>query len=281
MKSKKLNDTNGFAGVNAIKNQNDSLAAKNVQIDNIINDVVEMNNEFNSERDRLGQRIDDLIPSRRTALIIESDFYGITSPFTQGLTGAAVSSGTLVAVTGTANHPGIVALRDSTTANGGYRIFTDVAALLLAGGEKSVVTFQIRSVRAGVKSFIGFLDNATIADPTDCACLIITANGTVASIIARTRANNTATDSAIPFVPEINTWYTSVITVADGGGSALFQIFNDSGTMLWSDTLSNIPTATGRETGFSVAAYESSVDAAADIIHLDYMRLEINRRLTR
>ena len=220
--------------------------------------------------------------TRTTALVIETDFYTNTSPFAQGLAGTAVSSGTVsVVTTPSANNPGVIALRDSTTANGGYRVMTDVAALRLAGGEKSIIVFQVRGVRAGMTAFFGFFDSTSITAPTDCVCLVLTANGTTASMGGRTRANNTATNSASPFAPAVNTWYMAEILVNSGATNATFTIYNDQGTELWTDTLANIPTAAGRELGWGIAAYESSTDAAADLVWLDYARMEINRPLTR
>jgi hypothetical protein len=80
----------------------------------------------------------------------------------------------------------------------------------------------------------------------------------------------------------LNTWYTGIIEVNAAGTLVTFSLVNDAETVLWTDTVNaNIPTAAGRETGFGVIAGETSVDAAADIIHLDYLRMEINRTLTR
>lgn len=220
--------------------------------------------------------------TRNTALVIEADFYTNTSPFSQGLTGTATSSGAITVVASqSANNPGIVALRDSTTANGGYRIMTDPTAIRLAGGEKSIIVFQVRAVKSGMTSYLGFFDATSITAPTDCVCLVLTANGTTASISARTRANNTATNSSSPFSPLTNTWYTAEIIVNTDASDATFRIYNDQGTELWADTLANIPTAAGRELGWGASAYESSTDAAADLIWLDYVRMEINRTLTR
>lgn len=220
------------------------------------------------------------ISNRFSALIIETDFYNTGTPFAQGLVGSAVSSGTIVAIASEPNHPGVVALRDSTTANGGYRIMTDVSAFRIAGGERFVASFQVNSARAGIAAYLGFFDSTTNTAPTDALCLVITANGTTASIVGRGRANNTASDTSA-FNPTLNTWYTVVIDVNSAATNTTFEIFNESGTSVWSGSTTNIPTGAGRETGVGAAAYESSIDAAADIIRLDYMRIEVNRNLTR
>jgi hypothetical protein len=219
--------------------------------------------------------------TRTSALIIETDFYNSTSPFAQGLTGTAVSSGTIVNIAGEANNPGIVALRDSTIANGGYRVQTDVTAFRLAGGERCVFVFQVRNARATISGYLGFFDNTTVAVPTDCVCLVLSANGTTASIVGRGRANNTAVDTLTAFAPVLNTWYTAIIEINSDATLATFQILNAAGVEQWTGTTTNIPTASGRETGFGAAVFESTTDAAADIIRLDYIRMEINRTLVR
>lgn len=259
-----------------LSSQTDLNTALNNKADSIhthsISDVTGLQTALDSKANVL---------SRDTALVLETDFYNVTSPFSQGLTGTAVSSGTVTAIAAVPNHPGIIALRDSTTANGGYRIMTDVTAFRIAGGEKFVCSFQVRSARATTTSYMGFFDSTTNVAPTDAACFVITANGSTITMIGRTRANNTATDTVVTFNPSINTWYTGIIEVNSNASSVNFSIFNESGTNVYSQNLANLPTAAGRETGAGVAAYESTTDAAADILHLDYLRIELNRTLTR
>lgn len=48
-----------------------------------------------------------------------------------------------------------------------------------------------------------------------------------------------------------------------------------------SDVTGNIPSASGREVGFGVVAGETTTDAAANIMLLDYISLYIDRTLTR
>jgi hypothetical protein len=217
--------------------------------------------------------------TRKNALIIETDFYNTTSPFAQGLTGTAINSGTIVQIIGEPNHPGAVGLRDSTTINGGYRIMTGANVIRLAGGEKAVFVFQINTGRSTSQAFMGFIDNISSSAPVDGAFLFWT-QGT--GIVGAARSNNTQTQTASSFTPTNLTWYTAIIEVNSSATLVDFSIFNDAGTLLWTDTVgANIPTASGRETGFGALVTESSVDAGADILILDYMRMEINRTLTR
>jgi hypothetical protein len=217
--------------------------------------------------------------SRNSALVIETDFYNNTSPFSQGLIGAAISSGTITEIASEPDHPGVVALRDSTTANGGYRITTAVTAFRLAGGEKFVCVFKRNTTRTTVQFRMGFQDSASVTAPVDGVYLnYVAASGTIQAI---TRNNNTQTIAASTYTLPNNTWHAATIEV-NSPTEADFKIFNSSGEQVWSERITtNIPTAAGRETGAGVIATESSTDAAADILLLDYIRVEVNRVLTR
>ncbi len=157
---------------------------------------------------------------------------------------------------------------------------TDATAIRIAGGEKFVCVFQVRGVRSGMTAYLGFFDNTSVTAPTDALCFIITANGTSASMVGRGRANNTASDTS-PISLSTNTWYTAIIEVNAAATSCNFALYAENGTLVGQADITNIPTAAGRETGMGVAAYESSTDAAADMLHLDYLRFEINRTLVR
>lgn len=215
--------------------------------------------------------------SRTDTVPIICDFYNITSPFFPGLTGAATSSGTVQQRAGEPNHPGILALRDSTTANGGYRIQTAVNAILISGNEEYTLVFQMTGVKLGITSYMGFFDNTTITAPVDCVCMILTTDGVTGTIIGRGRANNVATDTATSFSPTLNTWYTGLVQINSDATLGTFSIFDEAGALQWTDSVNNIPTAVGRETGIGVSAYQNSVDAASDLIYVDFLMF---RRLT-
>ena len=220
--------------------------------------------------------------SRTAALVLESDFFQSGTQCIPSLLGAAISSGTVGMVTGSINHPGVVYLRDSTTVNGGYRFTTDIAAFTLSGGEKAVLVFQTRGVRATATFRFGFQDSAAITAPTDGAWLEIVNNGTISTLIGRCKNNAGPSNTSDSYTMTTNTWYTAIIEVNADATSVSFKLFAENGTELWSrDVTGNIPNIAGRETGFGVLAAESTTDAAADIVHLDYIRLEIARVLAR
>jgi hypothetical protein len=215
-------------------------------------------------------------------LVVETDFLNTTSPFAQGLTGSAISSGTLVQIAAEPNHPGIVELRDSTTANGGYRIMTDVLGFRLAGGEKFVCVFQMRGVRSTAVCRIGFQDSTSATVPVDGVYLNVVGNGTTLTTTGISRSNNTQSATASTHSTANNTWYACIIELNAAATQVTFSIYTEAGVLDWSDTVStNIPTASGRETGAGVYVGESSTDAAAGIIRLDYLRIESSKTLVR
>jgi hypothetical protein len=215
-------------------------------------------------------------------LILESDFYQSGTQSIPTIVGAAISSGTVGAVTSSPNHPGVIYLRDSTTANGGYRYMTDVAAFLIAGGEKALFTFQTRGVRSTATARMGFQDSTSATAPTDGIWFEIVNNGTTSTLTARCKNNAGPSSADEAYTLTTNTWYTAVLEVNAAATSVNFKLYNDAGSVLWEkDITGNIPTAGGRECGFGIIAGESTTDAAADIIHIDYLRMEINRTLVR
>jgi hypothetical protein len=222
------------------------------------------------------------IATRLQMAVIETEFLAVTTPFAQGLVGTAVSGGTIVQVAAEPNHPGIVELRDSTTANGGYRIMTDVLAFRLSGSEKFVCVFQMRGVRSTAVCRLGFIDATSATAPVDGVYIDIVGNGTTLTATGRARQNNVETATTETFAVANNTWYTCIVELNSDATAATFTIFNESGVLQWqSSVTSNVPKAVGRETGAGIYVGESTTDAAAGIIRLDYMRLEIGRALIR
>lgn len=222
------------------------------------------------------------IPGRSRMVVIEEEFLqSNANAFAPGLLGASAASGTIAAAAGAANHPGCLDLRDSTTANATYRIMTDVSAFLLAGGEACTFVFQDRNTttRATSAFRMGFQDSTAVQTaPVDGVYFNVA--GGVAT--GRCRSNSSQTDTSTTYTLTENTWYTATIAINAAGTLATFTIYNESGTQVWTDTVAtNIPTGASRFTGWGVLAGETSTDAAAAIVRMDYMSLEIGRVLVR
>lgn len=223
-----------------------------------------------------------LVPHRDRLTLIETDFLYNGTLQIPGMLGAALSSGTCAVVAGEANHPGIVSLSDSTTANGGYNFATAMNAILLSGGEKAVFVFKPVSLRAAASFRLGWMDSVAVqTSPTDGVFFKSIANGTAITIIGMC-VSNAVSGSTPAYTLTANTWYRGEIEINDAGTLVTFTIYSEAGAQLWQQTLAaNIPTGAGRQTGFAVMAGETSTDAAAVIVQLDYLSMFKNKTLVR
>jgi hypothetical protein len=209
--------------------------------------------------------------------ILYSDFLVNTtnaSPF-QGLArNTGTASGTNAPVS--ANHPGVLRLSSSTSADSGYFFGVDTVQLLLGGGESFEAIFQVATT-SGTTIRLGFHDTTAVTDAVDGAYIEI--SGTTLS--GKTASNSTRSTTGTNYTISTGSWYRARITVAPGAGSVSFAVYNDSGTLLWSDTLStNIPTAAGRLTGLGIIATNSGTTAVG-LIDLDYMAVTWSSDRTR
>lgn len=239
---------------------------------------------------QLGVEVDALEllarPNKSRVVIYESDFLSATSAAIAGAGGAANGSGTAaISTLVSAAHPGVVLLSDSTTANGGYYFMSHVSAFLLAGGESSEWVFNLDTGMARTTAVVrmGFHDQSvTSSEPTDGAWINIVGDGTKATISGKTANNTSTSTTSSTYTADLSTWYRCVVSLNSNATAVSFYLYNASGTQLWTDTLSaNIPTGASRQTGWGVIAGQSTTDAAAPIIHLDYCNMTIDRTLVR
>lgn len=226
------------------------------------------------------------LPQLTRFTILESDFTGGTASVAcPGLYGTAISSGVFqtASLAGGPNHPGVVAFRDSTTANGGYRLMTDTNAFHLSGGEKAKFIFRLDTAALSSTIRMGFLDTTTVAMPTDGVFFDIRGFGTASySLSGITRANSTAVATATNYTIISGAWYRGEIELNSDASIATFSLYSSDAALVWTNTVnSGIPKSVGRETGFGIVVTEASVNAASDILSVDYVSLEINRTLTR
>jgi hypothetical protein len=191
---------------------------------------------------------------------------------------AAVNSGVLDRQIGLADHPGIISLESSATANSGYSVQTDPTAFLLAGGEMTEAVFKSVN-QTNVVVRVGFMDSFTNTAVQDGAYINIA--GTTLNGMTRNAAAASTTLTSYTIVDE--TWYRARVILNDDATLVTFYLFDGAtGALLWSDTLdTNIPTAAGRETGHGVTAYYTPASGARVLIWLDYLNLFCVRPLTR
>lgn len=201
-----------------------------------------------------------------------ADFHSTNTGRNQPFFGAAIDSGTSTATPANADfeaiHPGIVLLRSSTTANGGYRWQSEVtmrggAGLSFRGVIKPFTDSVARSIR------IGFGNSQTTSAHTNGAWVTIV-TGFSPSITVSCANNSTTTNTVTPLVPG-SIWYTIDIAFVVGG--VCFVISDDSGAALYEGAITtNVPVDNNRRFIAGIIATEAGT-TANDIVLVDYMGL--------
>jgi len=228
----------------------------------------------------------DLVDVGRTRMAgFEQDFLAMSGnvpPFSFSFT----SGGTITMVAGAdANHPGVLAFGDSTTANGGSRLASDWTAINLCGGEKLTSVFRIVSNRTTQVVVMGLTNcQSATSRETNGVWLEFIGNGSTGAVATgkckKASGGTTSTGTTFPCLS--NTWYTSVISLNSDATVATFEIFNEAGVSQWSSTVNaNIPNAAGQVVGVIYVAWQTTTDAATTMFQLDYSRYECSRALTR
>lgn len=185
---------------------------------------------------------------------------------------AVISSGTQAKIAGEANHPGILRISSSTTANSGGYVLTDTTAFLLGGGECFELIFQHR-VASGTNTTIrfGYLDTTTSTDATDGVYFEVPAGSL--NLRGKTASNSTRSTTGTSYTLTVNTWYRARLVVNSNATRVDFYLYDSSGTLLWTDFLTtNIPTASGRNTGAGVIATNAGTTATL-LCYLDWMAI--------
>jgi len=220
--------------------------------------------------------IDTLLAYTRVKPFYYTDFLGIATgatveacyPFDY----VAINSGTQAKVASDQHHPGILRLTSSTTANSGGRIQTDTTAFRIGGGEVFEIIFQ-HLVASGTNTTLrfGYLDTTSSSDATDGVYFEIPANSL--NIVGKTANNSARSTTSTSYTLTINTWYRAKLVVNSNATRVDFYLYDDAGNLLWTDYLTtNIPTASGRETGAGVVATNSGT-TATNLINIDWMAI--------
>ena len=133
---------------------------------------------------------------------------------------AAAVSGTSTAVTGTANHPGIVTLTSSTSANSGYAYALGTSSFLLAGTEVTEFIFQVVTT-ANTTARLGFQDSNSSTAPTDGAWVNIAAT----TLDGRTASNTTSSTSGTNYTITASVWYRAKVVVNSDATQVDFYLY--------------------------------------------------------
>ncbi|MCS6789105.1 MAG: hypothetical protein NZ484_00860 [Patescibacteria group bacterium] len=191
----------------------------------------------------------------------------------------AISSGTTSKIAGEPSHPGIQRITSSTTANSGGYVLTDITAFRIGGGEVFEIVFR-HLVASGTNTTIrmGFIDTTTSADAVDGVYFELANN---LNLVGKTSNNSTRSTTGTSYTISTNTWYRARLVVNSNATQVDFYLFSESGTQLWTSSLTtNIPTASGRETGLGFIATNSGTTATA-LFDVDYLASWYTRDLTR
>lgn len=184
---------------------------------------------------------------------------------------AALGGGSITDLDGQANHPGIIELGSSTSANSGYRIsaYSPYNQFLIAGGEVADAVFRF-SVKSNTTVYFGFHTSNNHTIPTNGAYIKVV-NGTAEGESA---LGGTRTTTSTSYAVADDTWYHMRVTVEASAATITYAIYNDAGTSLWSDTTTtNIPTT--QEIGHTFVATNSGT-SALPLVRLDYLGMTLS-----
>lgn len=276
----KYNQTTIVKNVNASKlNKTDQRYNDTSKINALNVTTVNSDNTITSKLNVINESTYRLVDSSYY-LELETDVvYATTNGFLPFL-GTAVSSGTVTQLATNASHPGIALLKDSTTANGGYCAGTNTNQYFINGTERGTFIFKRQGSRTTEIYMFGFTDKADVNLPIN-GCFF-RFNSTHGHLWAACRANNAQTKATTNYSIATATWYRLEMNISSTATSASFYIYDDVGTLLWSEYVgSNVPRSGTRVTGFATCAFETTTDAAGNLLLLDYMRLKVPKRLTR
>lgn len=108
-------------------------------------------------------------PYRKKAVLFNKEWLGLNS-LSIGypeFNGTAVASGTGTIITGETNHPGMIRLSSSSSANSGYYFLSSISGLFAEPLLTWESVSRVRATNAGISKTFGFTDSANTANPTD------------------------------------------------------------------------------------------------------------------
>ena len=195
--------------------------------------------------------------------------------------GLAIAAGTGPIVGGpiaSANHPGVVELRSSTSANSGFLYRSNSDSIIFGGGERFDIVFRTPSSMTNTTVRLGFHDTTGNFDANDGAYFQF---DSALTVVGKTANSATRTISSTIATLSLDTWYHGVIIVNNDATSVTFNIYSEAGTLLGTQSITtNIPTSSGRE--FSAAAYAiNSGTTAVALLYVDFMSVQWTRPLVR
>lgn len=219
--------------------------------------------------------------SSRTVPRIATDFLGLASqggtpsePWGATLWGSATFSDGVL----TASHPGTIRVTSSSTnPSGGVVCFggNNAVKVILGGGESGEFIFQPVTLTNQTLR-LGWFRSSAGAVPSDGLWLEMASSGALTLNAAQ---SSTSSASASLGTLTTNTWYRVTIDLAYNAASAVGILYNASGSILGSQTIStNIPTT--NSTAFGVQTNNAGTNVGA-LVDVDWMMCAWNKPLSR
>ena len=191
-------------------------------------------------------------------------------------TEAAIASGTITIANCLANHPGIIYLKSSTSADSGVLIRLGYQNLILAGGESSDAIWTVETT-AGTVAAHGFVSSLGKPTVTDSGVRVFI-NGTTLSGISY--AGSTQTNTGTTYTITQGTWYRSRVSIDAAKTVATFSLYTCAdGTLVWTDTVT--PAAFTPNVLQSTLVVTNSGSSAINLMQLDYINIAIDRVFVR
>lgn len=203
----------------------------------------------------------------KSSVLVETEFLGATvSDAVKPWGNTTISSGVPSQLSSETNHFGIMRIA-SAGANSGTstRLGDASSSVLLGGGEFTECVFAFEQTNS-CTHWIGFIDANNTTESVD-GIYLEQVNGYVRGKTSASSSRSTTTTSNLV---AMSTWYSSKVDLSDDRSTATFRLYSESGSLLWSDTLtSNIPTNSANLTSAGFVTFHNS--AATNLIKIDYV----------
>jgi hypothetical protein len=202
------------------------------------------------------------------------DFEGSGANVELPWVGSAASSGTfVVAASGVgAGRSGVQSITTSSSTNSGYNIAT-ATSFYLRGGEISNAILSLTNVIAVTSMRFGFGDfsGPTVAVSNGVYFECTATNGGSIIIDGRTAASSSRSTTGTSFTATANTFYHLRLSLSADRSTATFTVYDESGTSLWTNTLTaNIP-ATTTVLNHCLRCTNTTTTSGQVILNADYM----------
>lgn len=221
------------------------------------------------------------IPDRRRVAPIFSDFlvanenetgYTFLTPFTY----TPISNGIFGSYTGETNHPGWMGFNCGTNANSGGTLASNLNAIRDVGNNYFEFIFYVTQ-STNLVVYAGIHKSSSATAPTDGIWFNIAAT----TLSGKCAASSSTTTTASTYTISTATWYRGRLVVNTAASSVDFYLYDESGTLLWNDSVSsNIP-ATTLSPVQMVAAKTTSSGSQTEIVRLDWIAFWSTKLLTR